>query len=247
MTRGMLPKAYLRVDPNIDQTHPDNLDGFIRLLCAANRQPTRGQFRSRAVLDSLFGKTATDRLIKRKDVREGAGGTIVVPGWEGWQEGDHTVAERMRRLRDERNNGVTSASPDDPSSVTAPSLDSNSPSEATRRLGNKASSSSAEEGPADKPRPPSPAQKVKGWLRDHDIAQPTGWEISKVNELAKRFGPDAVIAAFEEARSLNAAVTCKNYVRWAEQSLAPDQSPRTVAAPAGHHGNPKEIADAFQR
>lgn len=99
---------------------------------------------------------------------------------------------------------------------------------------------------AGEPRHPSPAQKVKAWLRDHEIAQPVGWQVSSINELAKLpGGPDAVIAAFEEARSLGAAVTCANYVRWAEQSLAPNQI-RKSTPPAGHHGNAQEIADAFR-
>ena len=105
---------------------------------------------------------------------------------------------------------------------------------------------SREDARAGKPRPPSPAQKVKAWLREHDIAQPVGWESSKVNELARAFGADAVVASFEEARSLGTAVTCKNYVRWAEQSLSPDASPRNGTGPRGHHGDAKEIADAFR-
>ncbi len=43
--RGQLPKAYLRIDPNLDSTHPAPGD-MVALLCAANRQPTRGYFKS---------------------------------------------------------------------------------------------------------------------------------------------------------------------------------------------------------
>jgi hypothetical protein len=116
--RGQLPKAYLRLDPNVDQTHPDNLDAFVRLLCAANRQPVRGHFRSRAVLVTLFGKAATERLYQRRDVVQELDGSVSVPGWEHWQEGDLTVAERMRRVRGRRNPTVTPP-------VTPPSPGSN--------------------------------------------------------------------------------------------------------------------------
>jgi hypothetical protein len=102
MPRGQLPKAYLRIDPDIDAKHPDNLADFIRLLCAANRQPRRGTFRSRAVLEALLGKAATRKLVDRRDVAVDEDGTCVVRGWEHWQEGDLDVRERMRRIRAER-------------------------------------------------------------------------------------------------------------------------------------------------
>ena len=106
MVKGQLPKAYLRFDPNIDQTHPDHLDGFIRLLCAANRQTHRGIFRSRAVLDGVLGRPTVKRLIERGDILEEPDGTYSVPGWNEWQEGDWQVAERQRRIRTRRD-GVT--------------------------------------------------------------------------------------------------------------------------------------------
>jgi hypothetical protein len=107
VSRGLLPKAYLRIDPNIDQTHPDNLDDFIRLLCAANRQPRRGWFTSRTVLASIFGRPATARFYARGDVVDKPDG-VLVPGWDTWQEGDLTVGDRVRRYRDShRSNNVT--------------------------------------------------------------------------------------------------------------------------------------------
>lgn len=128
--KGQLPKAYLRLDPNIDQTHPDNLAEFIRLLCAANRQPHRGIFRSRAVLEAALGRPVVRRFYARGDVRESAGRVSVV-GWDMWQEGDMTVADRARRYRDKhRDDGVTEA-------VTEPL----STSEAYRQQGVKASDS----------------------------------------------------------------------------------------------------------
>lgn len=101
MPRGQLPKAYLRIDPDIDAKHPDNLAEFIRLLCAANRQPRRGVFRSRTVVDALLGKGPAKRLIERGDLVD-RDGEWLVAGWEHWQEGNLDVAERMRRIRGDR-------------------------------------------------------------------------------------------------------------------------------------------------
>ena len=101
MTRDGMPRAYLRLDPNIDQTHPD-LNGFVRLMCAAARQPERGRFRNKAQLVALFGKTKAGQMMDREDVVTLEDGRLYVEGWDEWQEGDHTVAERMRRMRARR-------------------------------------------------------------------------------------------------------------------------------------------------
>lgn len=139
MSRSHLPKAYLRLDPNVDQTHPDNLGEFIRLLCAANRQPHRGYFKTVRALEGLFGRAAVKRFLDRGDIARQRDGTVYVPGWDHWQEGDLTVAERMQRLRDkvvsepsqdrngESNGGVTEPY-QTPSHLPSP------PSEASRRI-----------------------------------------------------------------------------------------------------------------
>ncbi len=117
MTRDGMPRAYLRLDPNIDQTHPD-LDAFVRLMCVASRQPERGRFRDRSVLDRAIGKTKVTRAMARGDVVTLPDGRLYLEGWDEWQEGDHTVAERMKRMRDRRKRHKTvtpvtpSASPD---------------------------------------------------------------------------------------------------------------------------------------
>src|SRR5687767_7856470 len=96
--KTQLPKAYLRLDPNVDQTHPD-VDGLIRLLCAANRQPQRGRFKSRELLDAILGKPTVKQLIERGDLVQEPDGRWYMDGWDLWQEGDLTVGERQRRIR----------------------------------------------------------------------------------------------------------------------------------------------------
>lgn len=98
-----LPRAYLRLDPNIDQ-HPDPL-GMVLLLCAAARQPDRGRFRDVATLQRAVGRTRVRAMIARHDIEELSGGGWYVVGWDEWQEGDFTVAERMRRMRTRRRGG----------------------------------------------------------------------------------------------------------------------------------------------
>ena len=102
--RGRLPKAYLRIDPNLDSTHPAPGD-MVALLCAANRQPTRGYFKSVEVARSALGKALFNRSVARGDLRKNGVG-YHVDGWDEWQEGDINVGERMRRLRErKRDNG----------------------------------------------------------------------------------------------------------------------------------------------
>lgn len=242
MTRGQLPKPYLRLDPDIDQKHPERLDDFIRLMCTANRQVPRGRFRSRAVLESLFGKPLVAWFYARGDVADLDDGKVIVPGWDGWQEGDMTVAERMARLRSK---AVTTPSLDRDDDVSEPSPDRSTPLKGVKASRHKTFSSPDGEGAAS-PRPPSQARLVKAWLTEHDLALPVGWENAKLNELA-RLGAPKVIAAFEEARAAGGAVTTRNYLRWAEQVLAPDPSPRNGGTNRGHTRPAQEAIDAFNR
>ena len=101
MNRDGMPRAYLRIDPNLDQTMPD-VDAFVRLLCSAARQPERGRFRDRSLLDRAIGRAKTRRAIERGDVVAQEDGRLYVVGWDEWQEGDYTVGERMRRMRNRR-------------------------------------------------------------------------------------------------------------------------------------------------
>ena len=100
-----MPRAYLRIDPNLDQ-HPDPL-GMLLLLCAGARQAERGHFRDRAVVVRTIGATRTKALIGRRDIVELADGRWYIEGWDEWQEGDYTVGERMKRMRARRKRSVS--------------------------------------------------------------------------------------------------------------------------------------------
>ena len=103
--RGQLPKAYLRIDPNLDSTHPAPGD-MVALMCAANRQPQRGIFKTPELAERVLGRGLYQRSMKRGDlIQNGAG--IYVDGWAEWQENDWTVGERMRRLRSRKSHTVT--------------------------------------------------------------------------------------------------------------------------------------------
>lgn len=101
-----LPKAYLRIDPNIDQTRPDLAD-YVRLMCAANRQPRRGRFKSLAVVAAVVGRAKAKRYLEQGDLVQVEGGALYLDGWDHWQEGDVTVGDRVRRLRAKRSQTVT--------------------------------------------------------------------------------------------------------------------------------------------
>jgi len=100
MTRDGMPRAYLRIDPNLDQ-HPDPL-GMLLLLCAGARQAERGHFKDRAVVVRAIGVARTTALIARNDISQLPDGRWYIEGWDEWQEGDYTVGERMKRMRARR-------------------------------------------------------------------------------------------------------------------------------------------------
>lgn len=106
MPRLKLPKAYLRLDPNIDETHPE-WQWLVLLLLKANRQPVRGRFKDQVVLErALEGPERFARFAARQDILEAEDGSWYVAGWDDWQEGDLEVGERMARLRAKREAAV---------------------------------------------------------------------------------------------------------------------------------------------
>jgi 5-methylcytosine-specific restriction endonuclease McrA len=95
--RGQLPKAYLRIDPNLDSTHPAPAD-MVALLCAANRQPKRGRFKSPELAMRVLGKGLFNRAMRRGDLIAEEDG-LYVAHWDEWQEGNLPVGDRMRLIR----------------------------------------------------------------------------------------------------------------------------------------------------
>ncbi len=93
------------------------------------------------------------------------------------------------------------------------------------------------------PRPPSPRQTVVAWLKAHDYGDPSGWAHKPFNEMVRVFGPDAVVAAFEQGRQSGVKLA-NPLVRFAEGAL----TPRTNGTePKGHTRPAQEVRDAFQR
>jgi hypothetical protein len=103
--RRQLPKAYLRMDPNIDQ-HADP-EGLVLLICAANRQARRGRFVP-SIVERLLGRKRMLEFLRprpgkeKADLIEQPDGTLYLDGWDEWQEGDLTVGERQARIRERR-------------------------------------------------------------------------------------------------------------------------------------------------
>jgi len=108
-------KAYIRIDPLIDERKghysPAQLGAYMMVLCKAARQEPRGRFRSEQALRNMVPAPFVRHLAwlyDQGDVVVDDDGSVFVDGWDEWQEGDLTVADRMSRLRNRRRNaGVT--------------------------------------------------------------------------------------------------------------------------------------------
>jgi len=120
-------RAYHRLDPLADERKahytPAQFGAFIKVQLLLGRQTHRGRFSSitalRAALSGAYARHL-EFLVKQHDLVVQADGSVYMPGWDEWQEGDLTVGERMRRLRlrqrdidrnidrnDQRNGAVT--------------------------------------------------------------------------------------------------------------------------------------------
>ena len=127
-------RAYLRYSPRtfhdkvvVDGYPPAAFAAFNAVLCLAEEQPERGRFRSERLLRLLLDEPEegvrlgwgkwVKYLMEHGDLvrRDGA---LYVVGWDEWQEGDFTVAERVARLRRKRREGNGGATED----VTVPEV-----------------------------------------------------------------------------------------------------------------------------
>jgi hypothetical protein len=94
------------MSPDLDQ-HPDPL-AMVKAMCSAARQPDRGRFRHPEVLERIVGRRQYRAMVERGDVvKADPGPGVYLDGWDEWQEGDHTVAERMHRMRERRKRNKT--------------------------------------------------------------------------------------------------------------------------------------------
>ena len=197
MSDGQLPKAYLRIDPNIDQTRPD-LAAYVRLMCAANRQPRRGRFKSLDLIAAIVGRAAAKRYITSGDLVLDADGRYVLDGWDSWQEGDLTVGDRMRRLRRKRHGtvtgGVTASSPDR-------IADRNAPSEASGVRRQASDDSPASAGSSPRAIFEDPEGEALTWLARHGcyIIEGNGYH-RKLITATERHGVNAIVGMLDRLK-----------------------------------------------
>jgi len=137
-----MSRAYIRLGTDLPDRKADYPDGayraYVDVLCYAAQQVPRGTFRNATVLRGYLGRRFrwVPFLIAHNDLELQVDGSLYVVGWHDWQEGDVTVAERMRRLRSRRSRvteGVTAG-------VTESAV--------TDRIGNGTSSSNSRDDPA---------------------------------------------------------------------------------------------------
>lgn len=123
-------RAYHRTDPLMDdrKSHysPAQLGAFLKVQLIAGRQTRRGRFRSLAALKAMLPSAYArhiEFLMDEGDIIPATRhdpcaqcppgpsprGELYVDGWDEWQEGDLTVGERMKRLRDRKRNADRNA------------------------------------------------------------------------------------------------------------------------------------------
>lgn len=186
MGRRQLPKAYLRVDPNID-AHPDP-GTMILLMCEAHRQPRRGRFRHLDRLRRSIGRRQLQGAIDRGDLVEQDDGSWYLEGWDEWQEGDWTVGERVRRVRERRSRvrerrssgGAHLETFERYTGVSPPCPERSTPSEA---LGRKGVGHIPPTPPADAGGPPPRPAGVTGeCLTTYGLAPSTAQQLCELDE-----------------------------------------------------------------
>lgn len=244
MTKGNLPKAYLRLDPNIDHAHPDP-GAMVRIICAANRQPHRGRFKNRSLLDAVLGRQLVKAALERGDLVALDDGRYFVPGWDEWQEGDWTVGERQRRIRERRNAGNVTESRSESDTGTTGTSPGRIPT--PRQQGSKAArQQGALAGYPDAPLDDGPEYPVLAWLATQgaSIAPNGNGYHRRVVVLVNRFGPEKVRQAMAGAIAAGAQGD-RAIVFGAENLLDPPPSAKQPPKPKGFNPTSDEAWDAF--
>jgi len=130
-------RAYIRLDPGfferkvVEERYPAGaVTAFVSVLCLAEQQAERGRFRSERLLRLMLDEPHdglriglgrwVGYLLDHGDLVRLDDRSLYVAGWDEWQEGDVTVAERMRRLRARRRDDHDDNTAPDTAPDTAP-------------------------------------------------------------------------------------------------------------------------------
>ena len=193
-----MSRAYIRFSPKtfhekvvIDGYPPGAFAAFAAVLCMAEEQPERGRFRSERLLRLLLDEPEegvrvgwgkwVKYLLEHGDLVKQDRGVLYVVGWDEWQEGDFTVAERVARLRKKRKDAATGATDD----VTAPGVIT--PSD----VGGKPSAVGRRPSAADRPTDPEGPDAIDAYYR-LTVSFPAGKVLIWLNDLIRDHGDAAV-------------------------------------------------------
>jgi hypothetical protein len=104
-----MTRAYIKLDPGFPERKEYYPDGpwraLVTLFCYASHQPTPGVFKSEKIAKVLLGKHGRyiPFLLDEKDLVKQRDGSVVVVGWQDWQEGSYpSVAARMEAIEKRR-------------------------------------------------------------------------------------------------------------------------------------------------
>lgn len=195
-----MSRAYIRFSPKtfhekvvVDGYPPGAFAAFAAVLCMAEEQPERGRFRSERLLRLLLDEPEegvhvgwgkwVKYLLEHGDLVKQDRGVLYVVGWDEWQEGDFTVAERVARLRKKRKD-ATAAATDDVTvpGVITPSDVGGKPSAVGRRPS------------AGTPDDAIQADAIDAYYR-LTVSFPAGKVLAWLNDLIRDFGDAAVSEA----------------------------------------------------
>lgn len=188
-------RAYHRLDPLMDErkSHytPAQLGAFLKVQLVAGRQAKRGRFRSlpalRGALPAAYARLV-DFLIAEGDLTVAPSGEVYVDGWDQWQEGDLTVADRMAALRNRKRNATVTGP------VTRPVTDP-SPPAIRSSVGFSVGVDEGASAPSGAREPTDPADVYWSLAGRYPVGKPLAW----IDDLSGRFGQEATTKALVKA------------------------------------------------